>query len=28
MVAEMCKENNYYYGSRLQVDIWNEVTGV
>lgn len=28
MVAEMCKENNYYYGSRLQVDIWDEVTGV
>ena len=28
MVAEMCKTNNYYYGSRLQVDIWDEVTGV
>lgn len=28
MVAEMCKENNYFYGSRLQVDIWNEVVGV
>jgi chemotaxis protein CheD len=28
MVAEMCKENNYYYGSRLQVDIWDEVTGI
>lgn len=28
MVAEMCKENNYLYGSRLQVTIWNQTTGV
>tara|TARA_R110000744_G_scaffold89619_4_gene174226 strand:+ start:9362 stop:10075 length:714 start_codon:yes stop_codon:yes gene_type:complete len=28
MVAEMCKENNYFYCSRLQVNIWDEVTGV
>jgi|7_EtaG_2_1085326.scaffolds.fasta_scaffold01371_12 organic radical activating enzyme len=28
MVAEICKENNYFYGSRLQVEIWNKTVGV
>jgi len=28
MVAEMCKENNYFYSDRLQVRIWDEVVGV
>jgi 7-carboxy-7-deazaguanine synthase len=28
MVADMCKENNYLMSTRMQVEIWNEVTGV
>jgi 7-carboxy-7-deazaguanine synthase len=28
LVAELCKEKNYKFSSRLQVNIWNETTGV
>ena len=27
-VAELCKENGFNYSTRLQIDIWNQTTGV
>jgi len=28
MVAELCKEHGFQFSSRLQINLWNEVTGV